>query len=202
MRTTTEYVLVGFAVGAAPSPGLVLSDPPSSCLGYGAVSRLSTARGCSYVVRLMIICWIHLPKTPRFFFSRQYVWKYYASWIFILIHKLSLYYRIQCFVYVLLRFYSSTLICVTLYVPDTGVVFTAVISPTCDYCCCFAATAADAGDGALYWCCYIYCCCCSRCSWCAAPYCWSATKMILLCLWNFMSDEIVIPKRLSSATYW
>ena len=35
-------------------------------------------------------------------------------------------------------------------------VFTAVISPFCDYCCCFAATAADAGDCALYWCCSIF----------------------------------------------
>ena len=36
------------------------------------------------------------------------------------------------------------------------VVFTAVITRTCDYCCCFAATAADAVDGALYWCCSIF----------------------------------------------
>ena len=43
-----------------------------------------------------------------------------------------------------------------LYVPGTGVKFTAVITPyTCDYCRCFAASAADAGDGALYWCCSI-----------------------------------------------
>ena len=41
-----------------------------------------------------------------------------------------------------------------LYVPGTGMVFTAVIRPnTCDHCCFFAATAADAVDGALYWCC-------------------------------------------------
>ena len=42
------------------------------------------------------------------------------------------------------------MICVMLYVPGTGMVFTAVITPnSCDYCCSFAATAADAGDGAL-----------------------------------------------------
>ena len=49
------------------------------------------------------------------------------------------------------------MIYVLLYVPGTRTVFTAVITPnTCDYCCCFAATAADAGDGALYWCCPIF----------------------------------------------
>ena len=43
------------------------------------------------------------------------------------------------------------MICVVLYVPGTGMLFTAVITPnTCDYCGCFAATAADAGDRALY----------------------------------------------------
>ena len=52
--------------------------------------------------------------------------------------------------------YSSTIICVVLYVPRTGMVFTAEINPnTCNYCCCFAATAANAHDGALYWCCSI-----------------------------------------------
>ena len=36
-------------------------------------------------------------------------------------------------------------------------VFSAVITPnTCDCCCRFAATAADAGDGVLYWCCAIF----------------------------------------------
>ena len=28
--------------------------------------------------------------------------------------------------------------------------------PTCGYCCCVAATAADASYGALYWCCSIF----------------------------------------------
>ena len=82
--------------------------------------------------------------------------------------------------------------------------FTAVITPnTCDYRCYFAATAADAGDGALKWYCSIFT------APAAAPgapgaalYCPSATKIILLCLWNFMSDEIVIQRRLYSASYW
>ena len=40
-----------------------------------------------------------------------------------------------------------------LYVPGTGMVFTDVITPNaCDYSCSFAANAADAGDGAFYWC--------------------------------------------------
>ena len=44
-----------------------------------------------------------------------------------------------------------------LYVLGTGMVFTAVItSKNFDSCCCFAATAADAGDGALYWCCSMF----------------------------------------------
>ena len=35
--------------------------------------------------------------------------------------------------------------------------FTAVITPIIgDYCCCFAATAADDGDGALSWSCSIF----------------------------------------------
>ena len=94
-----------------------------------------------------------------------------------------------------------------LYVPGTGIpgmVFTAVILPhTCDFCCCFAATAADAGDGALYWCCSIFtgapgapgapaaALCCS-----------SSTKIILLCLWNFISYRDCDTKRLYAATYW
>ena len=46
--------------------------------------------------------------------------------------------------------------CVMLYVPGTGMVSTAVITPnTCNYCCSFSATAADAGDCALCWCCSI-----------------------------------------------
>ena len=56
VRTTAVYVLVGFAAGESPSPdGLVLSDPASSCLGYGAVAMRSTACGRSFVVRLIII---------------------------------------------------------------------------------------------------------------------------------------------------
>ena len=48
-----------------------------------------------------------------------------------------------------------------LYVPGTGMAFTAVITAvitpyTCDCCCCFAVATADAGDGALYWCCFIF----------------------------------------------
>ena len=80
---------------------------------------------------------------------------------------------------------SSTMICVMLYVPGTGMVFTAVITPnSCDYCCSFAATAADAGDGALYSCCslYIYCCCC--CSWCSC-----CCSVVLICYWN----HIIMP---------
>ena len=79
--------------------------------------------------------------------------------------------------------YRSTVICVMLYVPGTDRVFTPVISPinnTCDYCCCFAATAADAGDGALYWCCSIFTAAA------AAPgapatalYCWCAANIML-----------------------
>ena len=42
LRTTAYYVLVGFAVGTVPPDGLVLSDPASSCLGYGAVALWST----------------------------------------------------------------------------------------------------------------------------------------------------------------
>ena len=52
-------MLVDFAVGAASGPdGLVLSDPASSCPGYGAVAPRSTACGISSssVVRLFIIC--------------------------------------------------------------------------------------------------------------------------------------------------
>ena len=45
-----------------------------------------------------------------------------------------------------------------LYVPATGMVFTAVITPnTCDHsAAATAATATDAGDGALYWSCSIF----------------------------------------------
>ena len=38
-------------------------------------------------------------------------------------------------------------------------VFTAVITPingTHYYCCYFATTDADAGDGAFHWCCFIF----------------------------------------------
>ena len=47
---------LGFAVGAAPSPdGLVLFDPTSSCLAYGAfVALRSTAFSRPCVVRLFI----------------------------------------------------------------------------------------------------------------------------------------------------
>ena len=91
-----------------------------------------------------------------------------------------------------------------LYVPGTGMVFTAVITPnTCDYCCWFAATGADAGDGAWYW-------CCSTFTVAAAPpgapavalNCWSSTKNYIFMPVDFMSDEIVLQKSLHSTTYW
>ena len=45
------------------------------------------------------------------------------------------------------------MICSTSYIPGTGMVFTAVITPnTCDYCCYCSTTVADTGDGVLYWC--------------------------------------------------
>ena len=59
VSTTAQYVFVGFALGAAPSPdGLVLFDPVSICLGYEALALWSTACGISSscVVRLNIIC--------------------------------------------------------------------------------------------------------------------------------------------------
>ena len=49
------------------------------------------------------------------------------------------------------------MICITSYVPGTGTVFTAVITPyTRDYCCYFSTTLADTGNGALYWCCPLF----------------------------------------------
>ena len=51
------------------------------------------------------------------------------------------------------------MICVVQYVPGTVMVFTAVITPinsTHYYCCYFATTDADAGDGAFHWCCFIF----------------------------------------------
>ena len=151
---------------------------------------------------------MNLPKTSRIFFSHQYVWKYYASSIFILINKSSLYSRTQNFVYVLVRTLSTavqwSVLPGMLYVPGTGMLFTAVITPIiCDYCCCFAATAADARVGALYWCCCIFTVAAAAPGApAAALYCWFSTKIILLRLWNFMPDEIMIQKRLYSATYW
>ena len=62
--------------------------------------------------------------------------------------------------------------------------------------------ATDAGDGASYWCCSIFIAAAAPGAPAAALYCWSGTKIILLFLCNFMSDGIVIQKRLSSATYW
>ena len=80
--------------------------------------------------------------------------------------------------------YSSTMICVTWYAVRTSYrhdIFTAVITPnTCDDCCCFAATVADAGDDALYWCCYIFTAAAVPGAPAAALY--SATKIMLLCL--------------------
>ena len=63
----------------------------------------------------------------------------------------------MCFVYVLVRVQQyNDLCCAVRMIPGTGMVFTAVTTPnTCDYCCCLVATAANAGDGALYWCCSI-----------------------------------------------
>ena len=63
----------------------------------------------------------------------------------------------MCLLYVLVRVQQyNDLCCAVHIIPGTGMVFAAVITPnTCDYCCCFAATATDAGDGALYWCCSI-----------------------------------------------
>ena len=94
--------------------------------------------------------------------------------------------------------YRSTVICVMLYVPGTDRVFTPVISPinnTCDYCCCFAATAADAGDGALCWWCSIFTVAADAPGGLAAALCcWSSTKISISCLCNFISDEIVIQK--------
>ena len=61
-----------------------------------------------------------------------------------------------CYLYTCSYAYSGTMICVVLYVPDTGMAYTSVITPNaCDYCSCFAAIAADVCDGALYWCCFI-----------------------------------------------
>ena len=63
----------------------------------------------------------------------------------------------MCFVHLLVRVQQyDDLCCAVLMIPGTGIVFTTGITPnTCVYCCCFAATAADAGDGAFYCCCYI-----------------------------------------------
>ena len=65
------------------------------------------------------------------------------------------------FVYVLVRTLSTAIQLSVFpgmrYVPGTGMVFAAVVTPnTCDYCYSFAATVADAGDGAWYWCCPIF----------------------------------------------
>ena len=50
-----------FGVEATPSPdGLVLSDPASSGLGYGAVALRSTACGSSYS-----LCRMYYPKFPQ-----------------------------------------------------------------------------------------------------------------------------------------
>ena len=85
-----------------------------------------------------------------------------------------------------------------LYIPDTGMVFTSVITPnTYHYCCGLAATAADDGDGTLYWCCSIFTVAAAAPGApAAALYRWSATKFTLSCLWNFISDELVIQNRL------
>ena len=128
---------------------------------------------------------MNLPKNSRILFPHQYAWKYFASSIFIPIHKLSLYYRTLNFVYVPVRTLSAavqySVLPGMLYLPGIGRAFTAAITPnTCDYCCCFAATAADAGDGALYWCCSIFTAAA------AAPgapatalYCWCAANIML-----------------------
>ena len=71
-----RVLLVGFAVGAVPSlDGLVLSDPASRCLAYGAVGRRSTSCGRPCVVRLIIIWCMNLPKIfpLRFLAIRQEV---------------------------------------------------------------------------------------------------------------------------------
>ena len=59
----------------------------------------------------------------------------------------------MCVVYVLVRVQQfNDLCCAVRMIPGTGMVLAAVISPnTCDYFCCFAANAADVGDGALFW---------------------------------------------------
>ena len=76
------------------------------------------------------------------------------------------------------------MVCVVLYVPGTGMVSTVVIKPnTCDYCCCFAATAAGSVDGAWYWYCSILTAAdAAPGARTAALYCGSATKIVTLCL--------------------
>ena len=143
---------------------------------------------------------MNLPKNSRILFPHQYAWKYFASSIFIPIHKLSLYYRTLNFVYVPVRTLSAavqySVLPGMLYLPGIGRAFTAAITPnTCDYCCCFAATAADAGDGALCWWCSIFTVAADAPGGLAAALCcWSSTKISISCLCNFMSDEIVIQK--------
>ena len=63
-------VLVGFAVGAAPSPeGLVLSDPASNCVGYAAVALRLTASGRSYMCRAFVYYLLNeYSKKSRIFF--------------------------------------------------------------------------------------------------------------------------------------
>ena len=54
--------------------------------------------------------------------------------------------------------------------------------------------AADAGDGALYWCCSIFTAAAAPSAPAAALRCWSATEIILFLPVDFVSDEIVIQK--------
>ena len=80
-------MLVGIAVGAAPSPdGLVLSDPASSCLGYGAVTLWSIGSGRSYLCRAFIYYLINesSKNLPHLFFFTDSS----GNIMHVLIHKL------------------------------------------------------------------------------------------------------------------
>ena len=84
-----EYVHVGFAVWAAPSPGLGLSDPPSWSRLRGSSSAVDST--WSFVCRAFNYYLLNeSSKNFVLFFSGQYVWKYFESSIFILKYKVPL----------------------------------------------------------------------------------------------------------------
>ena len=128
-------------MGAAPSPdGLVLSDPASSCLGYVAVALRSTACGRSYICRALNYNLFNesCNNFPHFFFSpiRLEILCIFNIHINAYIIIILLDTRV-CALYTYSYAYSRKMICVVLYVPGTGMVFTAVITPNTSGYCCF-----------------------------------------------------------------